>query len=383
MYNAAMRLALTILVAAGTSATAVAKPLPPDLKIILSKDHLMAAKGGVMLPLFAPDEGLGGQVFQTLTKVELSADGKTIQFHAAGCLTAGGDDEPPIEVSLASVEAKFENYAGMQQHLKKNYADAIPHFAAAAKGDPDLPLYATNLLSAQTMGGKLDDADQTLATYGPHAVGWFGWRLAVDSDLKALKGRPSTKPFVAATPTKIAFDVDKDVAVSPLGIVAVGEWIGQGMGPNTTEVGIYDLKRNALALRLTVDDSNCVLKSSDMPMDMPICTKAQLAHSKANGAAANAQLASYGMVKRKTAWTDMMSVDTAKVVSPDKSITLAFHDGVVTATHGKATTTLKDVEDNVLRIGWAGDVVVIMHKQPYQCGGADSVRSYFDVLAVP
>ena len=383
MYNAAMRLAWTILVVAGSSASAGAKPLPPDLKIVLANDHLAATKAGVTVPLFAPGEGLGGQVFQTLSKVELSADGKTIQFHAAGCFTAGGDDEPPIEVSLASVEAKFENYAGMQQHLKKHYADAITHFAAAAKGDPELPLYATNLLSAQAMAGKLDDADQTLATYGPHAVGWFGWRLTVDSDLKALKGRPSTKPFVAATPTKIAFELDQDVAVSPLGVVAVGEWIAQGMGPNTTELGIYDLKRNALALRLTVDDTGCVLKSADMPMDLPICTKAQLARTKANAAAANAQLAAYGMVKRKTVWTDMMSADTAKVVSPDKSITLAFHDGVVTATHGKATATLKDVEDSVMKIGWAGDVVVIMHKQPYECGGADSVRSYFDVLAVP
>jgi hypothetical protein len=376
-----MRLAWTIVVAAGTSASAVAKPLPPDLKIVISKDHLAATKGGITLPLFASDEGLGGQVFQTLSKAELSADGKTIQVHATGCLMAGGDDEPPIEVSLASVEAKFENYAGMQLHLKKKYADAIAHFAAAAKGDPDLPLYATNLLSAQALGGKLDDADQTLAAYGAHAVAWFGWRLAVDSDLKALKGRPSTKPF-APTPTTIAFDVDKDVAVSPLGIVAVGEWIAQGMGPAATEVGIYDLKRNALALRLPVYDASCVEQKSDF-VDLPACTKAQLAHRKANGSAANAQLAAYGMVKRKTVWTDMKDVDTSKIVSPDKSITLSFHDGVVTATHGKATTTLKDVEDNMLKIGWAGDVVVIMHKQPYQCGGADSVRSYFDVLAVP
>ncbi len=382
MYNAAMRLAWTIVVVAGTSANAVAKPLPPDLKIVISKDHLAATKGGVTLPLFASDEGLGGQVFQSLSKVELSADGKTIQLHAVGCIEMGSDDDPPLEVSLASVEAKFENYAGMQLHLKKKYADAVPHFAAAAKGDPDLPLYATNLLSAQAMGGKLDDADQTLATYGTHAIAWFGWRLAVDSDLKALKGRPSTKPFVVATPTKIAFDLNQDVAVSPLGIVAVGEWISQGMGPITTEVGFYDLKRNALALRLTVDDASCVEQHSEM-VDMPVCTKAQLAHTKANAAAANAQLGAYGMVERKTAWTDMANVDTTKVVSPDKSITLSFHDGVVTATHGKATTTVKDVEDRVLKIGWAGDVVVIMHKQPYQCGGADSVRSYFDVLAVP
>jgi hypothetical protein len=382
MYNAAMRLAWTIVVAAGTSASAVAKPLPPDLKIVISKDHLAATKGGVTVPLFASNEGLGGLVFQTLSKAELSADGKMIELHAAGCIEVGGDDEPPIEVSLASVEAKFENYAGMQQHLKKKYADAIAHFAAAAKDDPDLPLYATNLLSAQTMSGKLDDADQTLAIYGARAVAWFGWRLAVDSDLKALKGRPSTKPFVAATPTKIAFDVEHDVAISPLGIVAVGEWIAQGMGPAATEVGIYDVKRNALALRLPVNDASCVEQSSDM-VNMPACTKAQRAYTKANVAAADAQLAAYGMATRKTVWTDMMNVDTSKIVSPDKSITLSFHDGVVTATHGKATTTLKDVEDNMLKIGWAGDIVVIMHKQPYQCGGADSVRSYFDVLAVP
>jgi hypothetical protein len=63
------------------------------------------------------------------------------------------------------VEARFENVVGMKLLTKKQYANAIVHFALAAQKDPESPVFATNLLSAQSLAGKLDDGDRTITRW--------------------------------------------------------------------------------------------------------------------------------------------------------------------------------------------------------------------------
>lgn len=183
-----MRLALLLV---AVPVLAVAKPLPPGLQIHVVKNRLVATAGGETVELTDHDA-------DKLGKVEVSDDGDWINVEVTLCGgMMGGGDEGPVPFSLVDVQARLENLAGMRAHLKKKYADAIPHFAAAARLDPATALYATNLLSAQTMAGKLDDADQTIATYSAKNMPWFAWRLLVDSDLEALRGRPSTNRLAA------------------------------------------------------------------------------------------------------------------------------------------------------------------------------------------
>ena len=150
------------------AAAAAAKPLPAGMKVVVVKNRPMVTQGGFTVPLFdGEEEGVGDTA-----KASLSDDGKTLHVIWDRCGT-GDDGSGGYEVPFAHVTARLENYAGMAAHLKKKYADAIAHFTTAVNDNPDEPMFATNLLSAQSMAGKLDDADQTLATYGPKNPAWF------------------------------------------------------------------------------------------------------------------------------------------------------------------------------------------------------------------
>ena len=220
------------------STTAAAKPLPKDIKVALAKKKVMVTMKGVTV-------GIDDNTLPTdkLVSAELSDDGKSILVKRARC-EGMFDDEEAAEFPLDAIEAKVENTLGMKLHTKKKYADAIPHFELAAKKDPATPLYATNLLSAQAMGGKLDDADKTIATYGKSQIPWFAWRLAVDPELKALKARPSAKLGPAKAGTAKGKLSDK-LAYSPLGLVATEVnadiYDGDGSGPISTDFVIVDI----------------------------------------------------------------------------------------------------------------------------------------------
>jgi hypothetical protein len=194
--------------------TAAAKPLPAGMKIALAKGQVKVSQGGATVPLF---DGLRYSVTK-IVKAELAADGKSLEVTLDACEDMMGDSEGPHVIPLAPVQAKLENALGMSFHMKKKYADAITHFTAAVAADPK-PVYVTNLLSAQAMGDKLDDADKTLATYGNKLAPWIVWRLGVDSDLKKLVSRPSAK-LGTEKPGKATSRLAKDLAVSPLGYAA-------------------------------------------------------------------------------------------------------------------------------------------------------------------
>jgi hypothetical protein len=179
------------------------------------------------------------------------------------------------------------------------------------------------------------------------------------------------------------FDPDKSVAVSPLGLIAVGEWIAVGQGPRTTEVGIYDLKTNRRVLTLPIAGfEDACSDDKDNPIGLPACTAAITARVKAHAAAVDAQLRRFGFAERKATWVEP-GTDANVLVSPDKSITITFKGSDAIVTHGKKTVSLKDVDGSPRLVGWAGDVVVLQSKEPYDCGGMDSVRSSFVVIAVP
>ena len=192
------------------STAARARPLPPELKSTIKAGIPYVERSGVAVRLTQinfPDR------HSEVKAIELSDDGKDVVVRYSEC----GDDPITAEVPLTSIEAYVENSLGMALHLKKDYAGAIAHFTVAAAKDLDTPLYATNLLSAQSMGGKLDDADRTLATYGAKNIVWFAWRLQVDPELAALKRRPSTSPFAAAAPGHAQAAKLDFAAYSPMG----------------------------------------------------------------------------------------------------------------------------------------------------------------------
>src|SRR5438067_3520064 len=148
--------ARSIVVIALLAGPALAKPLPDGLKVFVEKGKPVASKSGMIVPL--RDDSLSD--FDRLLDAHLSDDGASIVIRANRChgMLEGPDES---SVPLAKVEARLDNALGMARHLKKQYADAIPRFAAAVAKDPDTAMYATNLLSAQSLAKQLDDADQT------------------------------------------------------------------------------------------------------------------------------------------------------------------------------------------------------------------------------
>lgn len=223
---------------------AVAKPLPAGLKISFAGGKLTATQDGATVTLASVKA-------KKLVTAELSDDGKTIKVKLDGIAPSTNDmgeeetDDGLREYGLSSVEAQLANSSGMGLSIKKKYADAIPHFTRAVQKDPDAPVYITNLLSAQSLAGKLDDADAVIAQHGKRIAPWLAWRFVVDSDLKALLARPSAKLGAKGT-GKAKSALFEQVAYSPLGFAAVelvtNASMGDGSGPTNYAVAFVDLK---------------------------------------------------------------------------------------------------------------------------------------------
>ena len=355
-----------------TAAVTTAKPLPTGMKIFEKGNKLLVSRSGVTVALFDPDSNDNAQVYEALKGAELSDDGKHLLVKATGCLSSGSD--AAIEVPLAAVEARIENALGMQVHFKKKYEDAIAHFSLAVQADSGTPVYATNLLSAQSMANKLDDADKTLAAYGPKNLPWFGWRLAVDPELKNVRERASAKALGPAKTSKQTYaNLKGAIAVNPQGFVAVSERVAASMGFGQQDLVIYDPKTSAELLRLRAVDAadDCIDgKDSLFP-----CTKQGRANTARHQAALDVALGALGFEKQATSWSD--HIDGDKVTSPDHTtvVELTGKDPTwqVTVRRGKRPTAI-DTNDpsRPKRIGFAGKYVVLGYVEPYACGGADS-----------
>ncbi len=299
---------LVILVA--LAAIADAKPLPKGLSIAIVKNRPVAARDGVTVPITDGDRADWGK----LGKVQLSDKGDEIVIDAPSCHDMNTE---PTTIALAVVEAKLENAIGMGFHLKKQYDKAIEHFAIAVAKDPH-EVFETNLLSAQSLGGKLDEADKTLATYGTKAHGWFGWRLAVDSDLAPLKGRPSVKGYELKPGSA---RVGKfEVAYSAIGLVAVGTAeIGEGIGSSSDDFLVITDTVSGVALMKLPLGTECGLEGGGDPSTGPskACVKKQAALAAPLIKRADAVLAQLGFEPvPKTAVRGMFGEATS-ISAPD------------------------------------------------------------------
>jgi tetratricopeptide (TPR) repeat protein len=348
------------------SATAAAKPLPKGFTVTLKDHDLYATRDGVTVPLRDADALI--DQFDDLKGSELSDDGK-ILVHVQGCgITSDGD---PLEVPLDLVDARIENNLGMRAHLKKKYDDAIPHFARAVQKDPDTAVYATNLLSAQSMGKKLDDADKTIAALAKSNPAWLGWRLAVDPELGNMKTRESAKAG-APKPTKLTFDqLGDNIATNPQGLIAKHDWKAWG-GPGAPigdDLSIYDAN-SKLLLRMPVTALEDACGDGGM---MPVpCTKAQKAHTAAHDKEASAILGALGFEKKLVTWLESTGDSYA---SADKKLTIDFGNDGMTVTRGKSKQTFKDI-DTPKRLGVAGDIVVLQYRSTFAACDGDAQRGF-------
>lgn len=377
---------VALLVVVIGAAPVEARPLPTGMKVFSKDQTLFVTRDGLTLPLVDPDVQ-ARNTFGDVKGVELSADGTQLLVQVERCSAA----EEPFAVPLVAVEARFENARGMAAHVKKQYADAIAHFTIAARKDPDHPVYATNLVSAQSMAKQLDDADRTLAAYGAKHVAWFAWRLAVDPELANVAGRAAAKALVAARPGKLRYRGLADaIAVSPLGLVAVREWtfFGGPGAPSGEDLAIYDAAGVQPVLRLPVValDDACFepdpkAAADDQAMMMgPPCTKQQRARTAVHTRDADRLLAILGFEPRAIVWVKADDAG-AKLGSPDGKTKVVFAGGTddrttVVVTRGKATATAA-VEASPREIGFAGEVVVFRYKESMFAGcSGDAQRSY-------
>jgi hypothetical protein len=366
-----------VLVGLMSSSIATAKPLPANVKLSVAQGHLMVTMDGVTVPLVEAGEPRGLENFPDLgdPPPQLSDDGKNLVLTNAGC--TGIDD--PITVPLTRVQARVLNAVGMQLHLKKKYPDAIAKFAAAVQADPDSPVLQTNLLSAQSRGGKLDDADKIVTTYGPKNLAWYGWRLGVDADLAALRVRPAVKAILAPHPSKLTLaSLGDDLAISPLGLVGVNEWISLGMGPGASDFAVYDLKTNKQLLRLPIDaiEDACFDSPPSDVGGMPVtkCGPTQKAHRATHTKSIEAMLQLLGFERAKTIWIEQHNQADA-ATSKDKQWKLDLGDPPVVV-HGSQKIALPpDFEPAWFDVGIADRAIVVRSRTMYACGGADSRQS--------
>jgi hypothetical protein len=347
-----MRIAIAVLAAVPT--LAVAKPLPQDMKAIVKGRKALIESRGVTVPVADRDFALRGD---DVKKIELSDDGKSVVVTYKPCM---GDDET-LSMPLASVAARIENSLGMLVHVKKKYDEAIAHFTLAASMDPDTALFATNLLSAQSMAGKLDEADRAIDTYGPKNPAWLAWRLAVDPELKNIKARPKA---LAATKgakrgharAKQLFDV---VAYSPLGggLAATAVYESGDMLAQHSFV-VTSVATGRELLRLPFDEA-CV-EAPDAPPDMK-CDKKALAANARNAKQIDELLATLGF-EPAGKWQE--AGETTK--SPDGTIVVELKDKL-RVTRGKAS---RDYEPVMwYRVAFVPNGMAMYVKHGNTCGG--------------
>lgn len=355
------------MLALATSSPAGARPLPKGMTIVLDqqKQQLWVHQDGLAVPLLDGDDA--DEPVDQYDGASLSDDGKTIDVKSFHC----GDPDLPIEVPLARVQARLENLRGMKEHLRHHYAAAIPHFALAAQTDPDTPMYATNLLSAQSMARQLDDADRTLAAYGPKHPVWFAWRLTADPELANVRGRASARAVLAAKRSAItASALDSAIAVDPAGRIASVEWSFFG-GPGAAhdhQLVIYDPSGTVL-LRLPLAEG---CGGAYVP-----CTRAIRAHDAAHAREATALLQALGFEQVATTWLEAGD-DPGRLASKDGKVTAVIVKDAVTVTRGGRQLTAHEPElaGHELGLGIAGPRAIFRSKQAGFAGcSGDAQRS--------
>jgi hypothetical protein len=361
---------------------ALGKPLPKGMKVTLKDQQLYATVNGVTVPLLDA-EAAAADLYSDLKSAELSDDGDDLVIKAEDCKAHAAEPEG-LRIPLAGVEARVENVLGMQLHVKKKYADAIAHFATAVEKDPDTPLYATNLLSAQAMAKRLDDADRTLAAHGPAHLPWFAWRLAADPELASLRGRPSTQPLLPAKPSKLTWkELGAQVAVSPLGFVAVSEWtfFGGPGAPGGEDLAIYETKQGKLAFRIPVValDDAC----GNTGMGAVPCSKQAQAHTAEHTRTANLVLATLGFERQPTVKLEPEA--DGNLLSADKQTAIEIGDGLRAQTkvkRGKLVTFIADIEPPKTAL-IAGNLVVLKYRENAYMGcSGDAQRSYSQLVTL-
>ncbi len=385
-----MRLVVVIALLAAAAATAGAKPLPAGMKVVLTKDRPMVTQGGISVPLL-DNEHLG---HADTIKGSLSDDGATLQVTWGRCGMIG-DEDSTYEVPFAHVKARLENTTGMGFHRKRKYADAIAHFTAAAAANPDEPVFATNLLSAQAMAGKLDDADHTIATYAPRHPWWFAWRLAVDLELKAVKARPAAVALAPARPGKARVaDLAKAVAFSAIGHGLVAMLSNNGDGGPGSPIGdellIYDLGSQREVLRLPVetmeDACSDAAPGADGSSDVMIsrCTKGQRAATAAHTRAADAFLAAAGFDVLPGAMIEIPlgGDDKVEVKAPDGKSRVVVTSGNLHVTAGGKTFDYDRGGERIDNVVFVRDQVLLEYsdRHIYYCDD-DSFRTGLELAA--
>jgi len=308
---------------------AYAKPLPDGLKIFVDKGRPMASRSGMIVPL--RDDSISD--YDRLLDAHLSDDGLYLVVRADRCKGMLGEPDEAM-IALALVEARLDNALGMAKHLKKEFADAMTRFAAAVAKDPATPMYATNLLSAQSLAKKFDDADQTIAALTQNAAPWLAWRLAVDPELANVKGRASAKAVAAAKPGHLK---SKDIGIggtigySPVGggyfVKAVTTYSGGGPpGGYSLELGFASIATGSEVLRLLIAADEDLCGEDQM---MPKCTGKQVAAVAKRQKVADALLASLGFEAVEGELKPLDEVSEVKAT-----------DDMVTVTRGKAVRKL-------------------------------------------
>ena len=360
------------------SAPAVAKPLPKGMKVVVANGRPMVVQGKQKVALL-DDEREGGDTI----KAELTDDGTSIHVTWDRCNTGDPDSMDAFDVPMSHVTARFENLAGMAAHLKKKYADAIPHFAAAVAANPE-PVFVTNLLSAQSMGGKLDDADRTITTWAPKMRAWLVWRLAVDPDLVNVKTRAPARALAAATPgTAKASGLEGKLAASGA-LVATQSYQGNG-GPGSpveSDIVVFDTTqaREVLRLPLVTMEEACDPNGGDDAM-LPKCTKRQLAAQAAHAKAADATLAALGMNVVPGVMMDPPPNEQGELKSPDGKAKVVDDGGSLRVTVGGKTFE-EQPTDRLTHIAFAGGLVLLelSERHVYMCDD-DSFREVLELAA--
>jgi hypothetical protein len=371
-----LRRAALVVAVLAVPASAVARPLPKGLTIKLVKGRVVARRGGVTVPV------VDGATYDRLGKAALSADGTAVVFAAHSCWADDADAADDTSVPLAQIEAGFENQLGMKAHLAKKYPDAIAHFARAAADDPATPVYATNLLSAQSLGGKLAEADQTLAAYAPKNPAWFAWRLAVDPDLKPLRGRPSTR-LTSARGTAHG-SLAAEIAYSPLGLIAhevpVEMYDGIPDGSGSWALSIVEVASGRELLTLPTE-STCAVDTdaamSGNPNPPPLdkaCAKRVATEARAQRKVTDAVLADLGFAIAAHGWVDTLAAEVPEFTAPDGRKVVGHDDD--TYTLDGAPIALG--EDRVYGLGFVPHAIVAAHKGAKQlaCGEADGAYRF-------
>jgi hypothetical protein len=360
-------------------APALAKPLPKGMKVTVVNGRPMVVQGGHKVALLDGEQEGGDTI-----EASLSDDDRTIHVTWDRCGMGDPDAMDVIDEPMSHVTARFENLAGMAAHLKKKYDEASRRFAAAVAANPE-PVFVTNLLSAQSMGGKLDDADHTIATWGPKMRAWFAWRLAVDSDLANVRTRAAATALAAARPgTAKASDLDGKLAIAGT-LVATQGYQGNG-GPGSpveTDVIVYDTaaQREVLRLPLATMEDACDPDGGDDAM-LPKCTKRQLAAQAARTKAADAVLAALGMNVAAGAIVDPPADDKGELRSPDGKSKIVDDGGDLKVTAGGKTFETQPT-DRLVKIGFANGQVLLelAVRHVYRCDD-DSFRDEL-VTAAP